>query len=137
MKFLRPVQDDLFDGMFDAFIQPRNAFFSKNDLMKTDITEKDGHYLFEIDLAGFNKDDISLNIEDGYLEISAKSNQNKEKEEHGYIRRERTFGSCSRSYYVGDITEQDISAKFDNGILTVNVKKEEAKIPTAKHIAIE
>ncbi len=122
---------DLFGDMFD------DPFFTNNDskMMKTDIKENDNNFELEIDLPGFKKDDIKMSIDDGYLTINAKQEDNKdEKDKHGkYVRRERYFGECSRSFYVGD----DI--KYKNGTLRVEIpkKEEKEKLPDKKYIEIE
>ncbi len=129
---------DLFGDMFDE------PFFTNNDskMMKTDIKENDNNFELEIDLPGFKKDDIKMSIDDGYLTINAKQEDNKdEKDKHGkYVRRERYFGECSRSFYVGDdIKEEDIKAKYKNGTLRVEIpkKEEKEKLPDKKYIEIE
>ena len=111
-------------------------------MMLTDIKESDKGYELEMDLPGFKKDEITAELKDGYLTVSAETNTKKdEKAEDGkYIRRERYSGSCSRSFYVGDaVTEEDIKAKFENGTLKMLVpKKEEQKaVENKKYIAIE
>ena len=130
---------DLFDRMFldDPFFSGER----ETKLMKTDIKEKKDKYIIEMDLPGYEKENISLEINDGYLMISAKTSQNKdEKEEGKYVRKERFVGECSRSFYVGDnIKEEDIKASFKNGTLKIEVpKKEERKeLPEKKQIPIE
>lgn len=130
---------DLFDRMFldDPFFSGER----ESKLMKTDIKEKKDKYIIEMDLPGYEKENISLEINDGYLMISAKTSQNKdEKEEGKYVRKERFVGECSRSFYVGDnIKEEDIKASFKNGTLKIEVpKKEERKeLPEKKQIPIE
>ena len=111
---------DLFDDFFD------DGFFSKKDrnLMKTDIRETKDKYIIDIDLPGFDKENINLSLNKGYLEISAKVDKEDNEEEEKYVRRERFCGECSRSFYVGDdITEEDIQTKFKNGILKIEVPK--------------
>lgn len=130
---------DLFDRMFldDPFFSGER----ESKLMKTDIKEKKDKYIIEMDLPGYEKENISLEINDGYLMISAKTSQNKdEKEEGKYVRKERFVGECSRSFYIGDnIKEEDIKASFKNGTLKIEVpKKEERKeLPEKKQIPIE
>lgn len=126
---------DLFDNFFkdDDFMTNRG-----NNLMKTDVKEKKDKYVVEVDLPGFEKENINLSLNDGYLEISAKM----EKEEHGdeekYVHRERFFGECSRSFYVGDnITEEDISAEFKNGILKIDIPKKDEEEQTKETKQIE
>ena len=117
----------LFDEMF------KDPFFSSFDrapAMKTDIQEKDGNYLLDIDLPGFDKDDIKAELKDGYLTISANKDEKKEeKDEKGnYIRRERYTGHCQRSFYVGNqVSQEDISASYKDGILKLVVPNREEK----------
>ena len=111
--------------------------------MKTDIKELEGGYELEIDLPGFTKDEVTAELKDGYLTVSATKGLDKdeqEKETGKYIRRERYAGACQRSFYVGeDITEQDIKAEFKHGILKLFVPKKEAapKVENKKYVAIE
>lgn len=118
---------DLFDEMFkDPFFSRRE---NQNAVMKTDIREKDGDYLMDIDLPGFSKDDISAELHDGYMTVTAKKEENNdEKDDKGnYIHRERYSGSCSRRFYVGDISEADIKASFKDGTLHLEIPKEDPK----------
>lgn len=132
--------DDFFDGFFaePARKAPEKRRF---DLMKTDIKELDDAFELDIDMPGCKKEDVKAQILDGYLVISASTNtENEEKDEEGkYIRRERYSGSMSRRYYVGENIEQDdIQAKFEDGILKITVPKEEPKKdPEPKYITIE
>jgi HSP20 family protein len=126
------------------FFGRRNPMYGKGEknLMKTDIKETDSAYEVSVDLPGFKKDEISAKLEKGYLTISASRNLEKDEkdEESGrYIRRERYSGQCSRSFYVGEqVTEEDIRAKFEDGILQLYVTKKEAKqVEEKKLIAIE
>ncbi len=114
----------------------------EKNLMKTDVKEKDGGYILDIDLPGFSKEDIKAELNDGYLTISAdRSYEREEKPEDGkFIRRERFSGSCSRTFFVGEeVKQEDIKAKFADGILTVTFPKEEQnKLPAKNNlIAIE
>lgn len=137
--------DDFMDFPFEKeFFGRRNPLYGKNEknLMKTDVKETDESYEVDIDLPGFKKEEISAKLEDGYLTISAAKGLEKEEmdEKSGkYIRRERYTGQCSRSFYVGNaVTEADIRAKFEDGILKLSVPKKDAKqIETKKYIAIE
>lgn len=111
-------------------------------VMKTDIKENEDSFDLDIDLPGYKKEDVSAELKDGYMTITAQKNSaDDQKDEKGnYIRRERFYGTCSRSFYVGkEITEEDIKAKFEDGILKINVPKKEAKteVPQKKFIAIE
>jgi HSP20 family protein len=101
-------------------------------LMKTDVKETDKAYELDIDLPGFDKENVQIELNDGYLTINASTNEEKEdKDENGtFLRKERFVGSCRRSFYVGDdVSEDDISAKFENGILSINVPKKELPKP--------
>lgn len=135
---LRPsiFNDNLFDDFFEfPFFDDRaerKLYGSNaNNLMKTDIKEHKDGYELEIDLPGFQKDDLQAELKDGYLTISASKQVNKdekEKETGKYIRRERYSGSCQRSFYVGDaLTQEDIKAEFKHGILRLFVPKKEAE----------
>ena len=138
--------DDLMDFRFpteEEFFGKRNPLFGKHgkNLMKTDIREKGGSYELDIDLPGFKKDEIKVELDNGYLTISAAKGLNKdEKDKKGkYIRQERYTGAMQRSFYVGDaLTQEDVKAKFENGILKLSLPKKDAKaIEEKKGIAIE
>ena len=137
--------DDFFDSGFDrAFWGGRDALYGKHakHLMKTDVKETENEYKLSVDLPGVKKDDLKAQLKDGYLTISATVNQNNdEKDEEGrYIRRERFSGSFNRSFYVGeDVSQDDISAKFENGTLMLTVPKKEhvPQVEEKKYIAIE
>ena len=136
------LEFSLFDNMFDDMF--RDPFFTSSNttkLMKTDIQEKDDKYILDMDLPGYDKEDIKAQLKDGYLTISAQKNtSNDEKDEEGnYIRRERYCGKCSRSFYVGDsIKEEDIKASFNNGILELTFPKEvPQKEEEMKYITID
>ena len=111
------------------------------NVMKTDVREHDDGYEVDIDLPGFKKDEISLSLENGYLSVNAAKGLDKnEKDKKGkLIRQERYAGSMTRSFYVGEaITEQEVKAKFENGVLQLSIPKKEApKVPEKKLIAIE
>lgn len=117
---------DLFDDFFG------DDFFTKrpSNLMKTDIREKKDKYVIDVDLPGFEKENINISLNNGYLEISAKvERENNNDDEERYVRQERFYGACSRNFYVGDdITEEDISAEFKNGILKIEVPKKEEQV---------
>ena len=110
-------------------------------LMKTDVHEHDDHYEVDIDLPGFSKDEIDLELKDGYLTVSAAKGVDKDKTDQKgkVIRQERYAGAMQRSFYVGEnLTEEDIKASFKNGVLSLNVaKKDQPKLPEKKTIAIE
>ena len=113
-----------------------------NHVMKTDIKEMNNGYELIVDLPGFKKDEVHAALENGYLTISAEKGLDKdeqEKETGRYIRKERYAGACSRSFYVGEgVTQEDIKAKYEDGILRLSVPKKEAKaVENKKYIAIE
>lgn len=114
------------------------------NMMKTDVQEHSDHYEVDIDLPGFQKDELSLELKNGYLAISAQKQLNKDEKETEtgkFVRRERYMGSMSRAFYVGeDVKQEDIHAKYENGVLRLSVPKMEAKkpaVPEKKYIAIE
>lgn len=121
---LMPRRD--FD-LFDSFFKDDDFFTKKqNNLMKTDVKEKKDKYEIKVDMPGFEKDNINLSLNNGYLEISAKMDKEDNEEEEKYVRRERFYGECSRSFYVGDeVTEEDINAEFKNGLLKIDIPKKE------------
>ena len=126
---------DLFDDFFD------DEFFSKREknLMKTDIKEKDNKFILDIELPGFEKEDIDLSLKDGYLNIKAETSKDEKNDNEKIVRRERFYGKCSRSFFVGDnIKEEDIHAEFKNGILKIDIpKKEIMNKDTIKRIEIK
>ena len=139
------------ESLFDDFDNLMNFSFPDVDktlygkhaknMMKTDIREHDAGYEVDIDLPGFKKDEISIELENGYLTVSAAKGLDKDEEDKkgNYIRKERYAGSMSRSFYVGEnMKEEDIHAKYENGILTLDVPKEQKKaVPEKRYIAIE
>lgn len=135
--FMPSLFDEFF---FDAPKAARRP--SIPQIMKTDVKESDTGYDLEIELPGYKKEDLQLELKDGYLNVVATAKQNNdETDKKGqYIRRERYIGTSSRSFYVGEeVTETDIKAKFEDGILKLFVPKKEAqpKVPESKYIAIE
>lgn len=127
---------DLFDDFFDDGFFPRK----ERNLMKTDVREKKDKYIVDIDLPGFEKENINLSLNNGYLDITAKVEKENNNDEEKFVRQERFYGECSRSFYVGeDITEGDIHAEFKNGILKIEISKKEEtkKLPETKHIEIQ
>ena len=133
----RKNEFDLLEEMF------RDPFFvgGETKLMKTDIKEKKDKYLVDIDLPGYEKEDIKIEVEDGYLTIHATTDSHKEENEEGkFVRRERYLGECSRSFYIGDdIKKDDIKASFKDGILCLNVPKKtkEDKEAERNYISID
>ena len=130
-----PVFDNLFDDFFTTGSQGTSS------VMKTDIVEKDGNYELSIEMPGVKKEDIQMELKDGYLNVTASHNTNKEdKDKEGrIIRQERVSGSYSRSFYVGnDVRTEDIKTSFDSGELIVTVPKEASKkIKENRFIPIE
>ena len=141
--------EDLFDDFFnDPFgmmnvSEGRSPLYGKHakNLMKTDVRETGNSYELDVDLPGFKKDEVKIELEDGYLTISASKGLDKdEKDKEGrYIRQERYTGQCSRSFYVGDAVEaKDISAKYEDGILKLSLPKVDQKqLPAKNSITIE
>ena len=136
--------DDWMDFPFEKdFFGGKNPLYGKHakNMMKTDVRETEGGYELDIDLPGFKKDEITAQLKDGYMTISASKGLDKdEKDNEGrYIRRERYAGAMSRSFYVGEgITEEDIHAKFEDGILKLSVPKKDRKtVEQQKYISIE
>ncbi len=109
--------------------------------MKTDVRKEDGLYLMEVDLPGYSKEEINAELKDGYLTISAEhKSESEEKKDEGYVMKERRFGSCSRSFYVGEgVAEDDIKAAYRDGILHLSFPAEDSKeqIEAPKKILIE
>ena len=138
--------ESLIDSFFDDFAAPAKKVMRcntpANNIMKTDIKDTKEGYELDIELPGYNKEDVSAELKDGYMTISASTKSDEgDKDENGkYIRRERYYGSCSRSFYVGEaITQEDIKARFENGILKLFVPKKEEKpaVEEKKYITIE
>ena len=139
--------ESLFDNMFlfdeKFFTEKKDPLYGKNvsRLMKTDVRETEKTYELDIDLPGFKKDEIQLELKDGYLTVSAEKGLDKDEEDKKgkYIRKERYAGALSRTFYLGEeIREEEIKAKFENGILSVSIpKEEEKKLEGPKHISIE
>ena len=134
----RNTEMDLFNDLFKG-----DDFFSRREssIMKTDIKEKKDKFIIEMDLPGFEKENINIELNDGYLSISAnmKKESNSDESEK-YVRKERFFGECSRSFYIGDeIKEEEISAEFKNGILKILIPKKDKKeeIPETRRIMIQ
>ena len=138
------VFDDFFDFPFyDDKAEKKLYGHHAANLMKTDIQEHDDGYTLEMDLPGFKKDEIKVELNNGYMTISAAKGldeDEKDKKSGKYIRRERYTGSCQRSFYVGeDVTEEDIKAEFKHGILKLFIPKKEAKpaVEQKKYVSSE
>ena len=144
MMMPRIFGENLFDDFmndfaFPAFPNVEKKLYGKHarNLMKTDVKDTDTGYEVDVDLAGFKKDEIQIELEKGFLTVTAAKGLDKDEKDKkdNYIRRERYAGSMSRSFYVGEhVTEDDIHPKYENGILSFTVPKEEAKaIEDKKH----
>ena len=141
--------DSLFNDFFEfPFIDDRAERRAERklyghhaaNLMKTDIREQDNGYQLEIDLPGFKKEEIQVELKNGYLTVSAEKGLDEDKKSGRYLRQERYAGACQRSFYVGeDVTQEEIKAQFHHGILELFVPKKEAKQPEEKknYISIE
>lgn len=134
---------DPFDTFFDAAMAPLQAMQKMPPaLMRTDIKETNADYELIVDLPGFKKDDVQVELKDGYLAITAQTQSESEEKnkKDTYVRKERFSGKCSRTFFVGeDVDEDDIKAKFEDGILTITIpkKQEQPKLEEKKTIAIE
>ena len=130
-------------GFNDNFWGKKNPLYGKHaqNMMKTDIREKDDSYELDVDLPGFKKDEIKVQLKDGYLTLSAAKGLDKDQQDKqgNYIRRERYAGTMSRSFFVGeDVAQEDIHAKYEDGILRLSVpKKAPKKIENTGYISIE
>lgn len=134
--------DDLFDRSFDVVQWPdERELYGKHarNLMKTDVHETEDSYEMNVDLPGFKKEDIHVDLKDGYLTLRAEKNLEKEeKKERKVIRSERYVGSMSRSFYVGDVRPESIKCKYEDGVLTLEFPKaEQPKLPETHSITIE
>ena len=134
---------DLFDDFGDMFrCMPNYVKENRAYNMSTDVKEFEDHYELDMELPGFKKEDVKAELKNGYLTVSAKHDEsNDEKDKEGkFIRKERYYGECKRSFYVGNnMSKEDIKANFENGILKLNVPKAEAKpeVETDNYISIE
>lgn len=128
---------NFFDDFFNDFrmVTPNTA----NSLMKTDITETENSYKLAVELPGYDKDDVKVSIEDGYLLIEAETRiENDEKDnDDKFLKRERYYGSMKRSYYVGNVEIDDVKGSFDKGILNLEVPKEVKKVPEKKYLELK
>lgn len=129
--------DDFYNMLDDFFTNPltmsRNLM---NDSFKLDIKDKEDKYVVEVDLPGVNKEEIDLSLNEGRLTISIEREEKEDKEEKNYIHRERRYSSMSRSVYLGDIKDEDVKAKLEDGVLCIEIPKGEDK-EKAKRILIE
>lgn len=135
--FLTNRRNDLgfnfFEDAFDSFFKPFNMGTCS---MKTDVKETDNGYELSVDMPGYDKGDIELSLENGYLTVKAERAE-KQEEKDSFVRRERSY-SCSRTFYVGDaVTEEDVKAKYINGTLVLDLPKKEKELPQKKTIQID
>ena len=142
------ISENLFDDLFnDAFnrrlFHVDKTLYGKNAgrIMKTDVHETEDHYELDVDLPGFKKEEISIELKEGYLTISAAKGVDKDEEDkksRRVIRQERYVGSCQRTFYVGDVKAEDVKCKYEAGVLSVIVPKRDVKKVEGPHtIAIE
>jgi len=145
--------DDFFDDLFElpawddrAMQKARKKLYGRHavNMMKTDVQEHEDHYEVDIDLPGFKKDELSLELKEGYLVVKAAKGLDKdetEKKTGKFVRRERYAGSMSRAFYIGeDVKQEDIHAKYESGVLKLSIPKmeqEKAQVEEQKYIAIE
>lgn len=135
--------DDFMDHPFERYLPALRTTNAKEvpSVMKTDLREKDGNYEISMDLPGVKKQDVKIELDEGYLSISASTGSDTEEsdESQGYIKRERFRGAYKRSFFVGEhISSEDIKAKFENGVLFVTFPKKDPKeLQSNKFIEIE
>lgn len=128
-------------SVFDAMNDFERSFMKDTGPLacRTDIREEEGKYVMETELPGYNKEDISIDIDGAVLTLTAKHSDSKEEKTSGgkYLRRERTFGSYSRSFDISGVDADNISAEYKNGVLTLNMPKKQKEIPTARRLQIQ
>ena len=135
--------DDFFSDPFEMMVPTRNALYGKHgkNLMTTDVRETENSYELDVDLPGFKKDEVNVDLKDGYLTISAAKGVDKDQQDKAgkYIRQERYAGACSRSFFVGEaVKPEEVSAKYEDGILKLSVPKAgEKALPKTTTIAID
>lgn len=137
--FGESLLDDFFGDLNGGTRNSLRYAASSSSIMKTDIKESENDYEINIDLPGYQKEDVQAELKDGYLVITARNESSVEDtSSKEYIRRERFFGTCSRSFYVGkDVRQEDISARFENGVLIMNVPRNiEKPVEEKKYISI-
>ena len=144
--------ENLFDDFFTGFpfddsdmhnVEKKLYGKRADRVMKTDIKETENSYVLDIEVPGFDKKDVNVSLENGYLTVSAQKktceggeNDEKNKKKENYIRRERSC-SVSRSYYVGDVDKEAVKAKYENGVLTIDIPKEKPALPESHSIVID
>lgn len=123
---------DEMDNFFDDFFKP-----AKHD-MKSDVREVENGYEIDVEVPGFNKNEVIVDYNDGYITVSAKHETNNEQKKQGkYVHQERTYSSLERSYYVGNVDKSKINAKLNDGLLTISLPKPSLEAPKGKKIMIE
>ncbi|HOW38126.1 MAG TPA: Hsp20/alpha crystallin family protein [Candidatus Izemoplasmatales bacterium] len=128
---------DFFNDFFDGFFTTPSTR-NLQQCMRTDIQENEKGYSLDIEVPGFGKEDIKISLENGYLTVEAKREDSKEKKEYHFLRRERFYGTAARTFFVGeDITQEDIKAAYDRGILTLSIPKQGSLVKEKKYIDIE
>lgn len=141
MYGLTPFERKSYD-LFNAFHDFEKDFFGNApsfNSCKTDVRDDGSKFVLEAELPGFDKQDINLDINDGFLTLTAeRCSENEEKDKGGkYIRRERSYGSYRRSFDISNVNADAIDAEYKNGILTVNLPKKEIAPPTSKRLEIK
>jgi len=138
MRYLTRT-NSIFPTFDDLFNFPSMKEFSINT-MQCDISKRDGNYVIDIDLPGYNKENIAISLEEGYITVEAKQSTTNETTKEGYIHQERFLGSTSRSFYVGEaVKEEDIKAAYRNGTLTLTIPEVNKQLEevSPKYITIE
>jgi len=125
------TRDPFFGNLLDEIFENRQS-----SPMRTDIYEKNGNYVIEADIPGFKKENVQIDYDKGHLTITARQDDEKKEEEQNFIRRERYYGELTRSFYIGEVDENKIKAKFADGTLQLTFPKEDPK-QTTKLIPIE
>lgn len=122
-KLTRYNEDDLFGGSWlkNFFDLP---ILNNSNILKTNIRKEGNNYIYDVAAPGYNKEDVNVSYENGYLVVEAKVNDGYNHSNGNYIRQERYSGSCSRSFYIGEIDENKIIARYNNGILSIRVPEE-------------
>ena len=126
---------DFFDDAFDSLFKPM-FYEEKFNTMKTDIKERENSYVMDVEIPGFDKKDVNISLKDGYLTITAEKKEEDNGKKENYVRRERST-SLSRSYYVGDVAKESVKAKYENGVLSIEIPKEQEKKELTHNIEIE
>ena len=138
---LSNVFSDMFSDIFPTPMLGRMEPSRPHSLMSCDVQEYDDHYVIDMDLAGFRKEDIKAELKDGYLTIKAERSAHRDEQDAGrVIRSERFMGTCQRTFYVGDqVQQENVSAAFENGVLRLSIPKvvEQPKIEESHYIAIQ